>query len=53
MYTCPNFFDTSMLVCRMRTEKGIRGIQEMKQMMVKTEKRRNTIPPDQYFRESM
>ena len=52
-YTWPYFFDTSMLVCSIRTEKGIRGIHEMKQMVAKIENRRKTIPPDQYLRESM
>jgi hypothetical protein len=41
------------LVCSMTTLKGIRGIQLMKQMTVKMAKIKNTIPPDQYFLDSM
>lgn len=41
------------LVCSMTTLKGILGIQEMKQTTVKIAKIRKTIPPDQYFLDSM
>jgi hypothetical protein len=34
------------LVCSMTTLKGILGIQEMKHITVKIEKRRKTIPPE-------
>ena len=40
-------------VCSISTEKGILGIQETKQMMVKMPKTRKMIPPLQYLRESM
>jgi hypothetical protein len=41
------------LVCSMTTLNGILGIHEMKHMTVKIEKRRKTIPPDQYLLDSM
>jgi hypothetical protein len=37
----------------MTTLKGILGIQEMKHTTVKMEKRRKTIPPDQYLLDNM
>jgi hypothetical protein len=41
------------LVCSMTTLNGILGIHEMKHMTVKIEKRRKTIPPDQYLLDNM
>jgi hypothetical protein len=43
----------SYLVCSMTTLNGILGIHEMKHMTVKIEKRRKTIPPDQYLLDNM
>lgn len=40
--TCPWRFATSMVVWSMRTLKGIRGIQLMKQKMLKMANRRKT-----------
>jgi hypothetical protein len=41
------------LVCSMTTLNGILGIHEMKHITVKIEKRRKTIPPDQYLLDNM
>ena len=41
---CPKPRATSMVVCSMSTLKGMRGIQVMKQMRVKTAKMRKTTP---------
>lgn len=41
------------LVCSMTTLKGMRGIQVMKHINVKMAKIKKTIPPDQYFLDSM
>ena len=42
-----------MLVCSIKTENGILGIQVMKQIRVKIANSKNTIPPDQYFLDSI
>ena len=49
----PKLPQHAYLVCSMTTLKGILGIQEIKQTTVKIEKRRKTIPPDQYLLDSM